>query len=338
MLNNSIVGLKYLRFNLSIPPLWRWTGISITREWLVLTIYQDDSDGQNIWIDFRQVQMEDNFPATVSTAGDRRIHPGEHYHITSGDMKRLVRGEYHILQYTHDGLGRIVYGAGQDSVTYDLPPGNVFFIDHTKTFQFFTPEQSKWSYMYIGFRGELAERVFEEIFARGPVHRLERSSRALAEMRQLFHHALQRNMRQCELKKAATAILLELQDAICHDGGEVEEDGFLQEVTELVQSRLAEASVAMMARHFGLSLKYFQALFKKRCSVTPGAFLMEQRLECARRLLECTEMKLSGIAENTGFADASHLCRCFRKRYGVTPDGLRRHPERRTHPDDIPLE
>ena len=43
-------------------------------------IYFDDCDGQNIWIDFRREnKCGDVNPATISTAGDRRIQAGERY-------------------------------------------------------------------------------------------------------------------------------------------------------------------------------------------------------------------------------------------------------------------
>ena len=60
-----------------------------------------------------------------------------------------------------------------------------------------------------------------------------------------------------------------------------------------------------------------------------GKFLMEQRILYAKHLLECTNMKLDGIAELAGFTDASHFCRVFRKTYGTTPDSYRKNGENR---------
>ena len=41
------------------------------------------------------------------------------------------------------------------------------------------------------------------------------------------------------------------------------------------------------------------------------------------RLLECTGMKLSSIADAAGFYDASYLCRVFRQQTGITPEAFR---------------
>ena len=72
-----------------------------------------------------------------------------------------------------------------------------------------------------------------------------------------------------------------------------------------------------------MSTKYFQTHFRRRCGITPGKFLNDLRMNYVSRLLECTAMKLSSIAEAAGFYDASHLCRVFRQQTGITPDAFR---------------
>lgn len=57
--------------------------------------------------------------------------------------------------------------------------------------------------------------------------------------------------------------------------------------------------------------------------MTPGKFLADLRMNYVIRLLECSGMKLSSIAEVSGFSDASHLCRVFRKQHGITPEAFR---------------
>jgi AraC-like DNA-binding protein len=48
-------------------------------------------------------------------------------------------------------------------------------------------------------------------------------------------------------------------------------------------------------------------------------YARDARLEKARRLLGARDMPIAMIAAETGFTDQSHLARCFRKRYGVSP-------------------
>ena len=44
-----------------------------------------------------------------------------------------------------------------------------------------------------------------------------------------------------------------------------------------------------------------------------------RRIEAAQRLLESTDLNISAVAEQTGFASAAHFRRVFRETMGVGP-------------------
>ncbi|WP_322044562.1 AraC family transcriptional regulator [Paraburkholderia sp. J67] len=85
------------------------------------------------------------------------------------------------------------------------------------------------------------------------------------------------------------------------------------------------ASIADIARECDLSRGYFIRAFSKSTGRTPHQWLLEQRTEQARQLVERTDMTLSEIAAQCGFADQSHLSRVFLKLVGVSPGAWRRH-------------
>ena len=64
----------------------------------------------------------------------------------------------------------------------------------------------------------------------------------------------------------------------------------------------------------------FQLLrgFTRAVGVTPHAYLLQQRVRLARRLLAAGRRPADAAAE-AGFADQSHLTRAFRRQLGVTP-------------------
>jgi transcriptional regulator GlxA family with amidase domain len=55
-----------------------------------------------------------------------------------------------------------------------------------------------------------------------------------------------------------------------------------------------------------------------------GDFVRALRLRHARHLLDATARPLTAISADSGFADASHLCRVFSDAHGVTPKAFRR--------------
>jgi AraC family transcriptional regulator len=95
-------------------------------------------------------------------------------------------------------------------------------------------------------------------------------------------------------------------------------------VRDYIQDHLAETiSLDDLAAVAGLSRFHFTRKFRTTIGTTPHAFVLQQRVERARTLLERTGTSLPDIAANCGFADQPHLTREFKKRIGVTPGRYR---------------
>ncbi len=81
-------------------------------------------------------------------------------------------------------------------------------------------------------------------------------------------------------------------------------------------------SVRQAAQRVGLSREGYTRRFKRDCGLPPHAFWLLEKLNDARRLLRAGD-SIAGVAAETGFADQSHLGRCFRRAFGVTPGRYR---------------
>jgi AraC-like DNA-binding protein len=73
-----------------------------------------------------------------------------------------------------------------------------------------------------------------------------------------------------------------------------------------------------------LSVYHFARAFKQSTGVTPHGYLLQRRVERAQELLVRTNLPLSEIALETGFADHSHFARQFRRLAGMSPSEVRR--------------
>jgi AraC-like DNA-binding protein len=99
----------------------------------------------------------------------------------------------------------------------------------------------------------------------------------------------------------------------------------LRRIRSYVESHIdGDLSLSTLAKVAGLSLSHFARAFKKSEGMTPSGFVLECRVERARKLLLDTTLPLSEIAIATGFSDQSHLARRFRQRVGVAPSQFRR--------------
>lgn len=78
-----------------------------------------------------------------------------------------------------------------------------------------------------------------------------------------------------------------------------------------------------VAREIGLSLFTTIRQFKAMTGSTPHAYLLEIRLDAAKRLLVGTSASVESIAKRVGFDDLAYFSRFFKRRTGITPSGFR---------------
>ena len=99
----------------------------------------------------------------------------------------------------------------------------------------------------------------------------------------------------------------------------------LSRVQELVESRLdAGLTLQELATAVGYSRSHFLRAFHATTGVTPHRYLLNRRIERARRLLAETDMSIAQVAYSCGFSSQAHLTLAFRKVCGLTPGEYRR--------------
>ncbi len=78
-----------------------------------------------------------------------------------------------------------------------------------------------------------------------------------------------------------------------------------------------------LAKMCNMSYSYFAKVFHRQYGQSCKQYIEFIRLTKAENLLLFTDHDLSDIAEETGFSDSSHLIRCFRRLYHITPKQYR---------------
>ena len=74
-----------------------------------------------------------------------------------------------------------------------------------------------------------------------------------------------------------------------------------------------------VAARFYLSPYYLSRLFRRVTGQSIVDFINVRRIEAARHLLETTDLRISAVAEETGFSTTAHFRRVFREQVGVSP-------------------
>lgn len=83
-----------------------------------------------------------------------------------------------------------------------------------------------------------------------------------------------------------------------------------------------DVSLEHLARLGNLSPFHFLRVFERDLGITPHAFLVQARVNRAKKLL-AGPLRLADVAAECGFSDQSHLNRWFRRQFGITPGRYR---------------
>jgi AraC-like DNA-binding protein len=101
--------------------------------------------------------------------------------------------------------------------------------------------------------------------------------------------------------------------------------GQRRSVTEILLDDLkGNFRLADLAADCGLSPRQVSRAFRTTHGAPPHRWLLKQRVERAKALLEGTSQAIGDIALASGFADQSHLTRVFRALVGTTPAAWRK--------------
>jgi len=99
----------------------------------------------------------------------------------------------------------------------------------------------------------------------------------------------------------------------------------LQRVLDFIGDQLErDLPLAEMAAAVHLSSYHFARQFKQAVGVSPHQYIIQQRVEAAKRLLARDDLTISQVAATVGFADHSHLTRYFKRLVGLSPAAYQR--------------
>ena len=105
----------------------------------------------------------------------------------------------------------------------------------------------------------------------------------------------------------------------------------LLEVKAYLQAHLSEKlTIDLLCRQFSVSPTVLKAGFRRAYGTPIHAFLIQQRLQRARKLICTTRMPIQQVAQAVGYEGMSQFNAAFKRHFGVTPGQYRKMSETAT--------
>ncbi len=88
-----------------------------------------------------------------------------------------------------------------------------------------------------------------------------------------------------------------------------------------------DISLAFVSSEIAVSPNYLSALIRRSTGKTFVDLLTQKRIETAKDLLSCTNMKIKEISEKCGYNDQHYFSYCFKKYTGLSPNAYKQNIE-----------
>jgi transcriptional regulator GlxA family with amidase domain len=85
----------------------------------------------------------------------------------------------------------------------------------------------------------------------------------------------------------------------------------------------ARLSVDALADRSAMSVRNFERVFTREVGTTPSQYILQMRVEAARRELERSDKGLKQVASGAGFRSVDVMRRAFVRLVGITPGRYR---------------
>jgi len=135
--------------------------------------------------------------------------------------------------------------------------------------------------------------------------------------------------RASRLRCAVIRLLIEIIDG-SHRHVNAATSPRINEILGLIHEHPQENySVKALARRAHVSLSHFKRIFKAEIGLSPRQFLLQQKIEAAKRLLAESNVPVTHIALDLGFVSSQYFATVFRRITGITPSAYRLRGESR---------
>jgi AraC family transcriptional regulator, arabinose operon regulatory protein len=225
------------------------------------------------------------------------------------------KSEVYVLEYVLSGTGTILHN-GQK---YTASAGEMYLLHKGAQHQYFSSKETPWVKIWMNLKGSLIEHLLEVYPLEHVVYPVDEQ---ILECFQAFHQELTSRKPPQEIQKSCALLLHTIISAAYFSNLALlqqEPDEALKIKRYLDQNVLNSITLEDLCSHFFKSKAQIIRQFKKKYGMTPYSYLLDIKLQYAKKLLTHTNIPIKEIAARLKFADEHYFSTYFKQVEKVSP-------------------
>ena len=249
------------------------------------------------------------------------LHNSYYHSVNKG---RRLEGKEHQILYIRSGKGVTEFKPGK---RIPMNAGSVNILRPGEWHRHKPDSSTGWSEAYIGFGGDVVERVVHELFPKPDPIILDLSTDTSFDrnMMSLVDEILSDGAERPNSLVLKTLSLLASLTEHTHDAN-VAPSCYttIRRASLYIAHHLDETlDLESLASRFGMGYSFFRRRFRAYTGLSPLAYQLSLRIRRAKRILKGTDAPISEIANELGFGSQAYFSRFFRKEAGKSPSDYR---------------
>ncbi|KAB2827041.1 MAG: AraC family transcriptional regulator [Paludibacter sp.] len=273
---------------------------------------------------------------TVTTVGHQIIEEGQVYppqnhpsgYYFDPDKGRILN-EYQLLYITN---GNGIFNFGISKQNCFISEGKMFFLMPGVWHSYKPLPNTGWNEYWIGFRGPIIDKIVEEGFFlnRPPVFSIGLNERIV----DLYHKAIEiANEERAGYQQALSGIVMHILGLMYYRDKtrDFQDEDLIRKMKKakviMRESIYKNISPEQIALELNISYSGFRRAFREFTGTSPLKYIIELKLNEAKRLLSNTFLTVKEIAYKLNFDNPDYFPVFFKKRTGLTPIEYRNSTE-----------
>ncbi len=261
--------------------------------------------------------------------GDLKIYQYGYEECAPNHSYGPASRDHYLLHFIHSGKGKFYC----ENKCYTLSAGQGFLICPDIITSYCADSDDPWTYSWIGFNGINAKYYLTQtnltinspVFAYGDE---ETFGELFSQLRKLDRNTAVGQIQMIGYLYLLLAYLMENASL-----PSIQAKAFFNSKEEYIKNAVSyihtnysrKITVEEIADFIGLNRSYFGVIFKEFTGLSPQEFIIDFRMDKAKKLLMDMSMTIGDVSRSVGYDDTLNFSKLFKKVVGTSPSAYRKN-------------